>query len=175
MMLTFQPLSEADLDFVTHTERHSDNRRFVGQWNHDQYRKALTDSNYQCFLFVVGGAPVGHCILFDLHNPDNAVLLKRIVIQARGQGHGRAALGEIIRYVFETVKANRLWLDVRSFNTRAETLYRSMGFRYEGTLRKASRVDGNYYDLNVYGMLQEEFSMQQRSAEEAVAGESIGE
>jgi len=84
-------------------------------------------------------------------------------------------LGEIIRYVFETVKANRLWLDVRSFNTRAETLYWSMGFRYEGTLRKASRVDGNYYDLNVYGMLQEEFSMQQRSAEEAVAGESIGE
>ncbi|MBC3785153.1 GNAT family N-acetyltransferase [Spirosoma utsteinense] len=156
MPLTLQVLTEADLDYITQSENHPDNRRFVGQWTHEQYRQALTNADYRCFLFSVDGLPVGHCILANLQDPDDAIQLKRIVVTTKGKGYGRASLTEIIRYVFETLAANRLWLDVRSFNSRAETLYRSVGFVYEGTQRKASKIDDVYYDLNLYGMLRSE-------------------
>ncbi|MFD2573169.1 GNAT family N-acetyltransferase [Spirosoma soli] len=97
-MLTLQPLTEAHIEFAIQLEQHPDNRRFVGQWTPDQYRTALTDSNYQCFVLIVNEKPVGHCILYDLQNPDDSILLKRIVVQAKGNGYGRAALGEIADY-----------------------------------------------------------------------------
>ena len=158
-MLALQPLTEADISFAIQSENHPDNRRFVGQWTYDQYHDALTDENYQCFLFVDDEQPVGHCILHDLQNPDNSILLKRIVVQAKGQGYGRAALAQLKDYAFTVLKANRLWLDVRAFNDRAETLYKSVGFRHEGTLLKASKLDGAYYDLKLYGMLREEYEL----------------
>jgi diamine N-acetyltransferase len=157
MSLTLERLTEVDIDFVTQSEEHPDNRRFVGQWTHEQYRQALTDPNYGCFGFVVNQVLVGHCILANLQDPDDAIQLKRLVVAIKGNGYGRAALTEIIRYVFETLNANRLWLDVRSFNSRAEGLYRSVGFQYEGTQRKASKMEDVYYDLNLYGMLREEY------------------
>ena len=156
-MLTLQSLTEVDISFAIQSENHPDNRRFVGQWTVEQYQNALHDPNYQCFLFVVNSQPVGHCIIYDLQNPDDAILLKRIVVQAKGKGYGRAALEKIMAHVFKTLNANRLWLDVRAFNERAEALYKSVGFEYEGTQRKASRLDDTYYDLNLYGMLREEY------------------
>ncbi|MGF7214552.1 RimJ/RimL family protein N-acetyltransferase [Spirosoma lacussanchae] len=47
--------------------------------------------------------------------------------------------------VFDGYKANRLWLDIRAFNTRAEALYQSISFCYEGTLRQCTHVDETYY------------------------------
>lgn len=159
MPLLLQPLTESLIAFASESEIEPENQLFVGQWTTDQYRHALTDPNYQCFVFMVDNKPVGHCILYDLENPDNAVLLKRIIVREKGKGYGRAALGEIASYVFTVLKANRLWLDVRAFNTRAETLYQSVGFVYEGTQRKASLLDGEYYDLKLYGMLRDEYQL----------------
>lgn len=158
IMLTLQPLSPADFAFVIQTEQHPENRPYVGQWTVEQYRNAIDDSNYQCFLIVVDSEPVGHCILHDLQNPNNSILLKRIVIQPKGQGYGRMALDQIMAYVFGVLKANRLWLDVRDYNERAEKLYQSVGLQYEGTQRKASLVDQEYVDLKLYGMLREEYN-----------------
>lgn len=161
MSLQLQPLTESLITFATESETHIDNRQFVGQWTTDEYRRALNDPNYQCFVFMADDRPVGHCILYELQNPDNAILLKRIIVREKGNGYGRAALGEIANYVFTVLKANRLWLDVRAFNTRAEALYQSVGFVYEGTQRKASLLDGVYYDLKLYGMLREEYQQRQ--------------
>ncbi|GAB2592608.1 GNAT family N-acetyltransferase [Spirosoma areae] len=165
-MLTLQPFTEADIEVAIQAENHPDNRRFVGQWTHEQYRQALRDPTYQCFLFIADNQPVGHCILSNLQSPDNAILLKRILVLAKGQGYGRSALDQLMAYAFNVINANRLWLDVRAFNERAETLYKSVGFQYEGTLRKASRVDDAYYDLNLYGMLREEYEQRRKAAKE---------
>ena len=156
-MLILQPLTEDDISRVIDAENHPDNRRFVGQWTPEQYKHALADPHYQCFIFVVDHQPVGHCLLYDLQNPDNAVLLKRIVVDQKGNGYGRAALVQIIKYAFDTLQVNRLWLDVRAYNTRAKSLYESAGFKHEGTQRSASLVDGQYYDLDLYGMLRDEY------------------
>jgi len=155
--LLIQPLTPAHIPSAIEAENHPDNRRFVGQWTTEQYRDALTNPAYQCFVFVIDNRPVGHCILYDLENPDHAILLKRIVVWEKGQGYGRAALLQLMGYAFDALKANRLWLDVRAFNNRAQTLYQSVGFRHEGTQRKASLMDGDYYDLELYGMLRDEY------------------
>lgn len=165
-MLTLQPLTPADVGFVTQAEQHPENRRFVGQWTADQYLSALDNPNYQCFLFIADGQPIGHCILTDLQSPDDSVLLKRILVYNKGRGYGRLALENILVYAFGVIKANRIWLDVRSFNNRAEKLYQSIGFRNEGTLKKASKVDDQYINLHLYAILREEFNKKLNEMEE---------
>ncbi|PZO38752.1 MAG: hypothetical protein DCF17_14225 [Shackletoniella antarctica] len=45
-------------------------------------------------------------------------------------------MDETKRLVFDTLKAHRLWLDVKSKNSRARYLYRSEGFVEEGFMRE---------------------------------------
>ncbi|WP_077920146.1 GNAT family N-acetyltransferase [Spirosoma sp. 209] len=161
-MISLQPFSRDSIPFAIALENHPENRRFVGQWAHAQYDNAVADPDYGCFIVLTEGTPIGHCILSGLKSPDKAILLKRLVIQAKGQGYGRATLARLMELVFDGYKANRLWLDVRAFNIRAEALYQSMGFCHEGTLRQGTHVDEAYYDLKLYGLLREEYEQQQR-------------
>jgi len=61
-------------------------------------------------------------------------------------------------YVFEERKIKRFWLDVRTFNKRAEALYKKMGFIFEGTLRQASKLDDGYFDLHIFSMLDDDYN-----------------
>jgi diamine N-acetyltransferase len=62
---------------------------------------------------------------------------------------------------FRDLHAHRFWLDVKSLNTRALTLYASEGFVEEGRLRESVRITGDaadgYDSLVVMSMLDREY------------------
>ncbi|MGA8514101.1 MAG: GNAT family protein [Burkholderiaceae bacterium] len=100
--------------------------------------------------------------------------LKRMVVQAKGQGYGRAALRVAKRVAFDDLHAHRFWLDVKLRNGRAQAFYDSEGFVVEGTLRDAVRIrleDGKagFDSLVVWSMLQTEFSARRAQGLELVA------
>jgi ribosomal protein S18 acetylase RimI-like enzyme len=64
-----------------------------------------------------------------------------------GAGRGRQACAQVLRYVFETLGAHRLSLDVIETNERAARLYDSLGFRREGIMREAFRRGEEYRSL----------------------------
>ncbi len=70
----------------------------------------------------------------------------------RGQGLGerliRAVLGAARSAGFE-----RIELAVYAKNVRAMALYRKTGFQLEGTRRRARKLDGEYDDVQVMGLL----------------------
>jgi len=70
----------------------------------------------------------------------------------RGRGIGerliRAALGAARAAGFE-----RIELSVYGRNTRAAALYRRVGFVHEGTRVRGKKVDGQYDDVHIMGML----------------------
>ena len=155
--MQLKPVEITDLDYIIYLENHPENRSYIGQWSKATHLKALGDPDYQYLLFVQGGKNLGYALMLGLENPDDSVNLKRFVVEEKGRGFGTKALELVIQFSFERLKAHRLWLDVRAFNRRADQLYQKLGFRHEGTLKKASKYEGGYSDLKLYAMLREEY------------------
>ena len=94
--------------------------------------------------FIVEGgedyAPIGFVILQGCRNPHRSVELKRLVLQQKGQGYGRACVRLLKQMAFRDLHAHRFWLDVKQLNSRALALYASEGFVEEGRLRESVRL-----------------------------------
>ena len=65
------------------------------------------------------------------------------------------------RYCFDGLSLQRLYLDHYTGNPASE-LYLSLGFRYEGVLRKNCRKNGALHDVHLMSMLREEYEEKYR-------------
>ena len=68
-------------------------------------------------------------ILQGCRNPHRSVELKRIVLQPKGRGIGRACVRLLAQMAFRDLGAHRFWLDVKALNARALALYRERRLR----------------------------------------------
>jgi len=153
-----RPTMLSDLDFVGSVERDPANRPFITPWERVQHEGAVRFPDFRHFIVEAGtGYPsAGFVILQGCRNPHGAVELKRIVLQPKGQGYGRACVRLLAQMAFRDLGAHRFWLDVRSANTRALALYRSEGFVEEGRLRESVRSGDGFDSLIVFSMLRHE-------------------
>lgn len=84
----------------------------------------------------------------------------RIAIQGnrhRGKGYGTEAMIHMLRHGFETLNLHRIHLGVYAFNSRALFVYEKIGFQREGIQRDALYQDGEFHDMIMMSMLEEEF------------------
>jgi diamine N-acetyltransferase len=175
-----RPTLSSDIAFVVSLEQDAQNLPFITPWDRTQHEASIRFPDMRHFI-IEGGAglePVGFLILIGCRNPHQSIELKRMVVQAKGQGYGRAALRVVKRVAFEDLGAHRFWLDVKSRNLRAKALYDAEGFVLEGTLREAVRLEqrasslpagrgsqaaADFDSLHVLSMLKSEFA-ERRSA-----------
>ena len=73
------------------------------------------------------------------------------------RGYGTDAILTLLRFVFEEMNLNRVWLEVHEDNARAIACYRRCGFVEEGRLRQDRYRGGRYLDTLVMGILVDEF------------------
>jgi diamine N-acetyltransferase len=117
----------------------------------------LTDPDI-AHLIVEADKRVGYVILAGLQDPNETIELRRIVIMEKGLGYGKAAIQQVKQEAFEKYQVNRLWLDVKEHNHRAQALYKSAGFVLEGTLRQCLKTEnGHYESLLLMSILHEEY------------------
>ncbi|MDH5329696.1 MAG: GNAT family N-acetyltransferase [Aquincola sp.] len=158
-----RPTMLSDLEWVITVENDAVNRPFITPWERVQHEGALRIPDTRHFIVEAGAdAPrAGFVILQGLRNPHRSVELKRIVLQPKGQGLGRACARLLKRMAFTDLHAHRFWLDVKSLNERARSLYASEGFVEEGRLRESVRIHsagGDTWDtLIVMSMLDREY------------------
>jgi RimJ/RimL family protein N-acetyltransferase len=107
-----------------------------------------------------GDRLVGSCQLHSIHPVHrSAELTIRIgAADARGRGVGAEAVRLLLRYGFEELALHRIYLHVFDSNMPAQRLYRRVGFRREGVLREAARIDGAWIDVVVMAILRSEYS-----------------
>jgi RimJ/RimL family protein N-acetyltransferase len=74
-----------------------------------------------------------------------------------GKGYGTEVTQLVVRYAFETLNLNRVWLHVYEYNPRALRVYEKVGFRTEGRLRQDTFRDGRYWDTFVMAVLRDEW------------------
>ena len=154
-----RPTMTSDLDFVLSLEQDPDNLAFITPWERTQHEAAIRFPDFRHFIIEGGDdrVPVGFLILIGCRSQHQSLELKRMVVQAKGSGFGRAALRVAKKVAFDDLGAHRFWLDVKARNTRAKALYDGEGFVVEGTLRDSVKVQGVFDSLIVMSMLQPEF------------------
>jgi RimJ/RimL family protein N-acetyltransferase len=159
MPLRLRPTMLSDLDFVISVEQDAQNLPFITPWERIQHEGAVRFPDFRHFIVEAGAGyqSAGFVILQGCRNPHHSVELKRIVLQSKGQGLGRACIRLLAQMAFRDLGAHRFWLDVKSLNHRALALYRSEGFVEEGRLRDSVKTSDGYDSLVVMSMLADEY------------------
>lgn len=166
-----RPTMQSDLAYVLSLEHDDANLPFITPWERTQHEAAIRFPDFRHFVVEAGSGlePSGFLILIGCRSQHHSLELKRMVIQDKRQGYGRAALRIAKKIAFDDLGAHRFWLDVKSRNTVAKSLYDSEGFVPEGTLREAVKVAGGFDSLIVMSMLHAEFAARRARALELPA------
>ena len=155
-----RPTMSSDIEYVLSLENDPANLQFITPWERTQHEAAIRFPDFR--HFIIEGGPgldaAGFLILIGCRSQNQSLELKRMVVQSKGAGYGRAALRVAKKVAFDDLRAHRLWLDVKEGNSRAQALYDSEGFVVEGRLRDAVKVPAGYESLVVMSMLQSEFT-----------------
>lgn len=82
------------------------------------------------------------------------------------KGCGTDAVNALLRYGFETLNLNRVWLRVFDYNKRAQRAYEKAGFTKEGLYREGHFFQGQYWDVLLYSILRREWEALRGGAKE---------
>ena len=149
----------SDIDFVLNAEQEEENAQYVGQWTRDQHIDSLSNKDILHIIVedIKSQKPVGYLILAGIKNVNRNIEFRRIVISEKNKGYGNETLKLIKELSFEKLKAHRLWLDVRFKNKKAQSVYKSQGFKEEGILRECVLYKNEYESLIVMSILEQEY------------------
>ncbi len=166
-----RPTMQSDLDYVLSLEQDPANLPFITPWERTQHEAAIRFPDFRHFIIEAGAGldAAGFVILIGCRSQNQSLELKRMVVQEKGLGYGRAALRVVKKIVFDDLGAHRFWLDVKERNARAQGLYQGEGFVLEGRLRDAVRVADGRDSLIVMSMLVPEFAARRAQGREMFA------
>jgi [ribosomal protein S18]-alanine N-acetyltransferase len=130
-LLTFAPMSMADLDAVVEIEA----RSYVYPWTRGNFRDSV-NARHGCWLAHYGDTTIGYAVVLIAANEAHLLNLT-IAPEWRNRGYGKSLLLHLIGVgVIEF--AGHLLLEVRPSNRAARRLYERLGFTAIGVRR-------NYY------------------------------
>lgn len=121
-------------------------------------------SDDRCWFFIEDpkGNIVGETVISEIDWSLRAGHFRLCLFHAqdRGKGIGRWAVETTQKIAFEYLALHRLSLEVFSFNPHAEKLYQQTGFQYEGRLREAVLHRGQFADIILMAILEEQWRKQ---------------
>ncbi|KAK8061933.1 hypothetical protein PG994_008299 [Apiospora phragmitis] len=109
--------------------------------------------------------PIGFLFLHKYISDTTAHLRRtRISIQLakpyQGKGYGTEAIRWVLAWTFQWAGLHRVEIAAASYNERAVKLYTKLGFTMEGRQREAVFMNGEWYDIVSFGILQHEWKAQ---------------
>ena len=155
-----RPTMQSDLEFVLSLEQDPENLPFItpGSAPSTKPRSASRISATSSSRAAPDLDAVGFLILIGCRSQHQSLELKRMVVQAKGAGYGRAALRVAKKVAFDDLGAHRFWLDVKARNTPRQGLTTAKASCVEGELREAVKVQSGFDSLIVMSMLRHEFA-----------------
>ena len=129
MNVALRPTREADLAFVTTLERRADHLDAIGQWSDEQHLAAIHNRDArEHWIIERDGRPAGYLIAYDCRAAGAGVYVKRLLVDEKERGTGRAALSRFLEMAFARPGVDAVWLIVRNDNHRAQAVYTKLGF-----------------------------------------------
>ncbi|MFL6428706.1 MAG: GNAT family N-acetyltransferase [Acidobacteriaceae bacterium] len=160
-------IPHGDIPDIVAIEQIPEFRSYIGSWTAEQHRRAMADPDTEYFVASgEDGTVEGFAILQGIQSEHHSIHLKRIAVRTPNRGTGRVLLEQAMSRAFEHHRAHRFWLDVFETNLRARRVYEAYGFRYDGVMREAILLDGEYHTLALMSLLDREYTAsQQRGAD----------
>lgn len=129
--LRLRPTTADDIAAVRAMESRPDAARFVEQWSEAQHRACIDDPGTRHWVLETPTRrrTVGYVIIEHVDADDGSALLRRLVIDRKGHGFGRAALAATIARLSGPEGRRAIHLYVDAANRSARALYRRFGFQ----------------------------------------------
>lgn len=169
-LVRLRALEPADAPFFFEWNRHSDMPRHLDwiwfpqsmarlrQWAEETSRKENESDEFFFVIETVEGTRVG---TINSHDCDNRVgsFEYGVAIHPDHQrrGYARAAIKILLRYFFEELRYQKCTAKIVDFNEASIRLHESLGFQWEGRIRRLWFTNGRYHDELVYGLTIEEY------------------
>jgi len=124
------------------------------------YDDMLKDPRFQAFAVEFEGRHVGGAGLGDIDGRNARAEVGLFIgpPEMWDRGLGFDVLKTLLRFGFEQMNLNRIYLRVFAGHQRAIHLYEKAGFRHEGGWRQAEFRHGRYHDLLWMSILREEWT-----------------
>ncbi|WP_112309253.1 GNAT family N-acetyltransferase [Pseudogemmobacter bohemicus] len=170
--MDLRPAVAADFPFIRALAQRPENRAFITDEDDAALAAYLASPESRLLIAQENGVAIGYALFCEIGDPSRRVELRRLALALTGGGRGRAFVGQLIRYGFQALEAQRLWLDASGENPRAMALYEKLGFRREGVQRGHwFRPDtghpgighpgtGRNVDLHLFGLMRDEWQDQ---------------
>lgn len=125
------------------------------QW----YEKIKNDSSQKYWLIEYDGKKLGLVSIYNI-KPNFKHCTWAFYLgntEVRGAGIGSKVEYNILNYVFEEMKFNKLMCEVFSFNEKVIQMHQKFGFKQEGFYREHILKDGKYYDVVALAILKHDW------------------
>jgi RimJ/RimL family protein N-acetyltransferase len=169
--LDLEPPEEEDVEFLRDGVNNPQVRRYISSfrtpYTEERYRDELWEPEHDgdtVSLLVVPtegefeAEPVGSASLAPIIERDGyANFGVWLHPKAWGRGYAIEASAHLIEYGFRNLRLHRISATVMAGNEASKTLCERLGFAHEGTAREAQFRDGEYDDVERYGLLEREW------------------
>jgi diamine N-acetyltransferase len=151
-----------DVPQIVAIEQIPEYRNYIGAWPAEEHLRAMAGADNEYFVVCEEATVEGFAILQGIQSEHHSMHLKRIAVRTPSRGFGKALLEYAISRAFLHHRAHRFWLDVFETNDRARRVYEGYGFRYDGVMREAILLDGEYHTLALMSLLDREYTARQQ-------------
>lgn len=169
--LELKPPEEDDIEFLREGVNHPKVRRYISAfrtpYTEDRYRDELWarehDGDSVSLLAVPNdgdfmGEPIGSVQLLPVIDADGyANFGVWFHPKAWGKGYALEASAHLLAYGFQALRLHRISATTMAPNEASISLCERLGFVHEGTARQATFANGEYVDIERYGLLAEEW------------------
>jgi RimJ/RimL family protein N-acetyltransferase len=164
--VTLRTLEREDVDFVhEHKNPPGVRRSFIWPYpeNRDDVEEFLfEEDDGTSLLACVEGEdddpePVGQ-VGFSVEDRTRAAEIGVWIARPYwGEGYGTEACERFVDYAFDERNVHRMSARVMDGNAGSRRIWEKLGFEHEGVLRDAEFMGGEYRDMHVYGVLEDEW------------------
>jgi len=164
--IIMRQIEKEDLEFVKEIRNHYSTWKYlttIGMFSSEKQNRwysAISESPNVEYYIVTSkiGEKIGYIRFDEIDWINRSVRIGAdIHMQYRNKGYGKKVYDLVLKFCFNFLNFNRIWLLVIENNEVALNLYRKKGFKEEGRMRKAIYRDKKYYDYIMMSILKEEY------------------
>lgn len=147
-----------EIPWIMALEQNDENKNFVFQGSYEDHLQEIQEnSTYLCIVEEKNShLKIGYFI--GAYDSSNDIFeFRRFVIDSKGKGYGTEVTKALMAYAFHTLKVNRFWLDVFTYNATGIHIYEKLGLQRDGIVREGYKDGGVYKSYYLYSILKEEY------------------
>ena len=163
--VTLHTIEEEDITFLQEMINQPDVRRYLdrsiplnGVQEREWFEEQVSNTDSTSLLVVGADGPAG---IIGMHEMPNLSGSAEIGISLHpdhwGEGYGTAASRLLTEYAFSERRFHRLVARVLAPNEASKRIWEKLGYRHEAVHREATFADGQYLDVHIYALLEDEW------------------